>query len=222
MNPANINVNAKDELITIHFVHGIHATRKPATSQLAPYVKEYFAERGIKVEIKVHSYGYALALPRFFTGDWLNNRHAKKIAEKVKDGDIMLGHSNGTTINYLVQRDHRKLLALVLFQAALDNDVSFAGTNQVLVIYNEKDDVVEQSRWARFNSWGNMGRVGYKGPGQNVVQWDSMNPPNVPPLPYAEHCGFVDNGPEVLESWARAVAVWMEPIVIAEYARRTA
>lgn len=197
----------------IIFVHGIHATRKSATDQLAPYVKAYLAERGHDVEVECHKYGYALALPRSI-GNWANNRRAAALAKRVKDGDVIVGHSNGTTLGYLVQRDHRRLAGLVLFQAALDNDVAFTGADRVLVIYNERDDVVEQSRLAWFSSWGNMGRVGYKGPSKNVQQCDAMNPPNIPPLPYSGHCGFVENGEAVLRSWGNEVGRWIEENVL--------
>lgn len=186
--------------MTVHFIHGIHATRKSATSQLAPF----FKERGN--DVIVHNYGVALALPRFF-GDWLNEKRAAKIAKRIKDGDTIVAHSNGCTIAFLIQRDHRALNAMILFQAALDNDVTFTGTDRVLVIYNEKDDVVERSRLARLSSWGNMGRVGHKGAGKNVEQWDSLDPPHGLP-PYDGHCGFVETGPVLLKAWALGVEHW--------------
>lgn len=196
-------------------VHGIHATRKPATSQLAPYVKEYLRERFLDgaVEIEVHKYGYALALPRFI-GNWANNRRAAALAKRVKNCDVIVGHSNGCTLGYLVQRDHRRLSGLFLLQPALDNDVAFTGTDHVMVVYNERDDVVEQSRLARFSAWGNMGRVGYKGPSENVRQIDSMSPEPIPPLPYSGHCGFVENGEAVLRSWGREVGRFVEELLM--------
>ena len=193
----------------IFFVHGIHATRKSATAQLAREARKWLKENGRDdVEVIVHNYGMALALPRAM-GNWINNRRAKELAAKMRDGDCIVAHSNGCTLAYLVQRDHRKLDGLVLFQPALDNDAVFTGCDRVMVIYNERDDVVEQSRWALFSSWGNMGRVGYKGPSKNVEQADSMNPPSLPPLPYSGHCGFVENGLAVLASWAAFAAEWI-------------
>jgi hypothetical protein len=189
--------------VKLHLIHGIHATRKSATNQLAPY----YRNQGF--EVVVHNYGYALAMPRFF-GDWLNDKRAEKIAKKIEDGDMVVGHSNGTTIFHIIQKKYRKISASVLFQPALDNDATFTGTDRVLVIYNDADDVVEQSRLAWFSSWGNMGRVGYKGEGKNVECWDAKNPPEVPPLPYSGHCGFVETGEAVKRSWGIATGEWLK------------
>lgn len=199
----------------IIFVHGIHATRKSATDQLAPLVKAYLIERGHDVEVECHKYGYALALPRSI-GNWANNRRAAALAKRVPTDRpvVVIGHSNGCTIGHILQKLHRHLAGLVLFQPALDNDVAFTGTDRVLVIYNERDDVVEGSRLAWFSSWGNMGRVGYKGPSGNVQQIDAMNPPSIPPLPYSGHCGFVENGEAVLRSWGNEVGRWIEENVL--------
>jgi len=185
----------------MHLIHGIHASRKPATKQLAPHYRK------LGFEVLVHNYGFALALPRSI-GDWRNEGIATKIAGKISNGDIIVGHSNGCTVAHMIQKSHRHLSALILFQPALDNDVAFTGVDRVLVVYNELDDVVEQSRLARFSSWGNMGRVGYQGPSGNVIEWDSMDPPTLPPHPYSGHCGFVENGAVVLQSWAEATGKW--------------
>lgn len=201
--------------VKIILVHGIHTSRKPATSQLAPCIREYFVERGIEVDIEIHRYGYALALPRFI-GDWLNEKRAATLAKRVPaDGiTVVVGHSNGCTIAHILQKLHRRLAGIVLFQPALDNDVAFTGADHALVVYNERDDVVEQSRLARFSSWGNMGRVGYRGPSANVRQVDAMNPQPIPPLPYSGHCGFVENGKAVTRSWGREVGRWIEETII--------
>lgn len=185
----------------VHFIHGIHASRKPATRQLAYFFRE------LGFDVVVHSYGWALALPRLF-GDWLNERRAKAIAKTIRDGDVVVAHSNGCTIAHMIQKSHRRLFAAILMQPALDNDVAFTGTDRVLVVFNEKDNVVEHSRLARFSSWGNMGRVGYKGEATNVEQWDALAPPNSLP-PYSGHCGFVETGPVLLRQWGVALASWL-------------
>lgn len=191
----------QNEEPTIHAIHGIHPSRVPSTTKLA----KFFKDRGHKV--KLHSYGLAYALPSGAI-NWLNRRRAKKIAKDIKPGDSIIAHSNGAAIAYLIQKEFVKINLLILMQPALDNDVEFENTRQVLVVYNVKDNVVDGARFFGWASvWGDMGRVGYHGKSKNVTKWDSEEPPAGFP-PYEGHSSFVDE--DKLFFWGNGLVDWYE------------
>lgn len=183
----------------VHFIHGIHATRKNATSQLAPFFKN------AGYHIMVHNYGWAFAM----TSGWVNianKRRAKKIFQHIQPGDSVVAHSNGASIAYLGQRDLCPLHTLILMQPALDNWVLFNGCKRVLIVYNVRDEVVDGARFMGLaSSWGDMGRVGYHGKGENVAQWDSEKPPMDLP-PYSGHTDFTHK--DKLPHWGSGLVRW--------------
>lgn len=125
-------------------------------------------------------YGY---IPACLIGaiPWLDNRLADSMAGFIEPGDILVGHSNGATLTYLISHK-RHLRGCVLINPALECDV-VPNADFVHVYFNEHDLVVKLAELVPFNIWGAMGAVGYCGNDSKVVSIDQANPPaNLPPL----------------------------------------
>lgn len=150
----------------VHLIHGIHSEGGGATARLAPY----FEREGF--DVAVYDYGWASGIfSRFANGD-----RAKKIARGVTPRDIVLGHSNGGTLAWMVQK-RVPVFGLVLIHPALDEDKRFRGAQWVDVYHGESDHVVEASEALGFfdlfkHPYGRLGRVGYKGKDPHVVSID--------------------------------------------------
>lgn len=150
----------------VHIIHGIHSKGGGAPAQLRPY----FEAEGF--DVSVYDYGWASGLLSRFS----NGQRAKKIASHVAPRDILLGHSNGGTLAWLVQK-RVPVFGLILIHPALDEDKRFRGARWVDVYHGERDHVVELSEWLGFfdlfkHPYGRLGRVGYQGKDPHVVSID--------------------------------------------------
>lgn len=183
----------------IHLIHGIHSNGVGNTGKLAPY----FREAGF--DVFARRYGWAFASPAILPGfvDWQNQRRAKRLAETIADGDAIVCHSNGAAVAYYIQAEHRALSALILINPALDRDTDFHNTERVLCLHNAGDDVVGLSAALPFNHWGAMGRDGYAGTLNNVVNVDCASPSDGLPRLWG-HSDLFEKGH--IEPWAPAVA----------------
>lgn len=180
----------------IHLIHGIHSSHGGNTKRLAPYF------RAAGFDPVVHSYGWALALTSGLT-DWLNIRRAKRLAERIEDGDAIVCHSNGAAVAWHIQAEHRALSALILVNPALDRDTEFDNVGEVLCVYNAGDGVVGWAELAPFSHWGSMGRDGYSGKTPTVRNLDAGHPPaGLPPL--SGHCALFE--PAALPHWGPHLA----------------
>lgn len=145
-------------------------------------------------------YGY---IPACLIGaiPWLDNRIADSMAGFIEPGDILVGHSNGATLAYLISRKH-KLRGAVLINPALECD-AVPQAEFVHVYYNAHDLVVRLAEIVPFNIWGAMGAVGYCGSDPRIVQIDQANPPaNLPPL--RGHSDIFT--PAKVRPWSRFIA----------------
>ncbi len=193
----------------IHLIHGIHSNGVGNTGKLAPY----FRDDGF--DVFARRYGYAFASPAFLPGfvNWQNQGRAKRLSETIADGDAIVCHSNGAAVAYLIQADHRELSALILINPALDRDTDFHNVGRVLCLHNAGDDVVGLSAALPFNHWGAMGRDGYAGTLNNVVNVDCAAPP--PGLPKLwGHSALFDK--YNLPHWGPALAREMKIMLGAE------
>ena len=183
----------------IHLIHGIRSNGVGNTGKLAPY----FRDDGF--DVFARRYGYAFASPAFLPGfvNWQNQGRAKRLSETIDDGDAIVCHSNGAAVAYLIQADHRELSALILINPALDRDTDFLNTGRVLCLHNAGDDVVGLSAALPFNHWGAMGRDGYAGTLNNVVNVDCANPPDGLPRLWG-HSDLFEPGH--IEEWGPALA----------------
>ncbi len=137
----------------VHLIHGIHTSQPGGTiAKLEPFFKF------VGFETVVHNYGYAYAL----TARIINPFRAIRLATKIDDGDILVGHSNGCTLAWTIANKYRKNLGLVYINPALDDDAE-SDARWVNVYYNGGDEVVHWSKLLLAHPWGEMGRVGYTG-----------------------------------------------------------
>lgn len=161
----------------VHLIHGIHEHGDGGnTAKLKPF----FEKAGFKVV--VHDYGYARALFTRIANPW----RVRKIAKHVKPDDILVGHSNGCTISWMLQRK-RQVRGCVFINPALDEDVAFAGTAWVDVYFNRNDEIVALSEsWGFWDlikhPWGEMGKIGYVGPDRRVTNIDCQKTRGMPRL----------------------------------------
>ncbi len=193
----------------IHLIHGIHSNGAGNTGKLAP------AFRAAGFDVFVRRYGYAFASPAFIPKlvDWQNARRAKRLAETIADGDAIVCHSNGAAVAHCIQAEHRELSAIILINPALDRDTDFHNTGRVLCLHNAGDDVVGLSSILPFNAWGAMGRDGYSGTLNNVVNVDCANPPRGLPRLWG-HSALFDK--YNLPHWGPALAREMKIMIGAE------
>jgi alpha-beta hydrolase superfamily lysophospholipase len=126
------------------------------------------------------TYGY---LPSLMIGlfQWLDRRIADAMSAFIGEDDILLGHSNGGTLVYLISK-RTKIKGAILVNAALDSD-KLPDAKFIHVYYNEGDVISKLSALIPFHPWGSMGGEGYSGSQPHVVNIDQGHPPNgLPPL----------------------------------------
>lgn len=146
------------------------------------------------------TYGY---LPALVVGlfQWLDRRIAESMAGFIQEDDILLGHSNGGTLVYLISK-RQKIKGAVLLNAALDS-TCIPEAKFIHVYYNAGDIVTKISNMIPFHPWGDMGGVGYTGDDPRVVNVDQGNPPEGLPA-LNGHSDVFKKGK--VRQWARFMA----------------
>lgn len=96
-----------------------------------------------------------------------NPRLSQELARLVKDGDIIIGHSDGCNLidKALHAKDslHPGRVRCVYLNPALDRDTALSGiVDKCLVFHTESDKVVLVSKYRPFFAWGEMGMKGYR------------------------------------------------------------
>lgn len=96
-----------------------------------------------------------------------NKRRAQQLAKLVKEGDLLIGHSDGCNLIDMACHELSSLypakINCVYINPALDRDTALAPiVNKCLVFHTETDHVVWISKWLAFHPWGEMGKKGYK------------------------------------------------------------
>jgi hypothetical protein len=157
-------------------IHGAEFRKKSRGSmrRLAPS----FRAAGFCTIIPTYGFLPALLLGLF---PWLDRRIAESLSGFIQPDDILIGHSNGATLAYLINQ-RVPVRGSVLINAALEADrVPFTGF--VHVYYNAGDVVTKLAEFFPFHVWGNMGTFGYAGVDPRVRNIDQGNPPDgLPPL----------------------------------------
>lgn len=170
-------MNNEKHLGRIILIHGVKARKRNRNrlKRLAPA----FQRAGFCVVTP--SYGF---IPALLVGifKWIDNRIADNMTAFVQPDDILLGHSNGATLAYLIAKKV-KVRGVILLNAALEADL-VPNAGWVHVYYNKDDYVVLMSGLIPFHPWGTMGRDGYKGNDLRVTNINQGNPPepHLPPL----------------------------------------
>lgn len=182
----------------IHLLHGIHTSEGDSNvSKLIAYLSE-----GTGLEVRYHQYGYAYALLTRFQ----NPGRAEKIAKEVKTGDIVVGHSNGATIAYLMIKNCGvRPDGLVLINPALDVDIKFPKAFLWADIYHNMDDAAVSMAELFFfkHPWGAMGQWGYSGASDGrVTNIDCQAVPGMPRV--AGHSAIFQ--PWLLSKWGPYMA----------------
>lgn len=150
--------------------------------------------------VMLPTYGY---LPAFLIGliPWLDQRIAETMSGFINENDILLGHSNGGTLVYLISK-RIKVRGAILVNAALDCD-KVPDAEFVHVYFNAGDILTRFSAFVPFNPWGSMGGEGYKGDDPRVWNVDQGNPPEgLPPL--SGHSDVFTHGK--VRPWSRFMA----------------
>ena len=155
--------------MTVHIIHGIYSSEDEQSTPMF-VIPDLIAANH---DFKVHEYGYAYAL----TTRWENPKRALKIARHIKTGDIIIAHSNGCDITRIMLDQGIMPEGIILLQPALDVDTVFAeGKYWINVFHNEEDKAVLMAKWFLWfhHPYGAMGRYGYKGNDQRVVNYDTL------------------------------------------------
>lgn len=158
------------------------------------------AFRAIGFCIVMPTYGY---IPAFVVGlfSWLDDRIADSMSAFIREGDILLGHSNGGTLTYLISK-RTKIGGAILVNPALDPSLC-PEAPFIQVYYNNGDWVSSLAGMVPFNIWGNMGSAGYLGSDPRVTNIDCGNPPDgLPPL--QGHSDVFSH--DKIRPWARYMA----------------
>lgn len=153
---------------TVHLLHGIYNENPElGVGQIEPYLKPF------GFNVKVHTYGFRFAIQT----RWLNPKTAKRLLPEIEKGDIVIGHSNGCTIWYLLSKllvEENAISGAVLINPALDSDRAFGNLTDWIHVYHNKDDTVVW--WSKFlpfgHPWGVQGRIGFTGDDSRYVNFD--------------------------------------------------
>ena len=146
-------------MATVHILHGIH-TSEPSGG-VVKLLKPYFEKAGFG-DVVVHSYGYVFAI----TTRWKNPQVVEEILPKIKNGDIVVGHSNGGTLAWMLAERGAPISGAVLINPALDANKALANqVRWVHVYFNQDDTAVWLSKMLLpfRHPWGEQGRIGYNG-----------------------------------------------------------
>lgn len=132
--------------------------------------------------------GFCVVLPSYgflhpvFAGLILriDKRIAQTMAGFIREDDILVGHSNGGTLTYLISKQVR-VKGAVLINPALDSSL-IPSAGFVHVYYNRGDWMTWLSSLIPFHPWGSMGCFGYDGHSHRVTNFDQERTPGMPAL----------------------------------------
>lgn len=165
----------------VHLIHGFnedHENQSPAIAMLAPLLER----EGHRV--MVHDYGQLHLLETT-----ANDNLARLIYSSVRDGDVLVGFSNGAAIIAELEDMMVRVPNIVLIQPALRNDwVPNAYCNEVTVFWNPGDKATIAGKWYRrlvnlmpwnwgagAHKWGAMGHTGYVGNDSRYTQFNTAD-----------------------------------------------
>lgn len=187
----------KKHLARVVFIHGV---RFSGNDRSMHRLAASFREAGFCVVIP--KYGY---IPAFLIGifSWLDYRIAQSMSGFIQEDDILVGHSNGGTLAYMISK-MKKVRGVVLVNPALET-YDIPDAEFVHIYFNRGDCVAQWSAIIPFHPWGAMGGLGYEGPKQShVLNVDCSNPPE-PHLPRLNGHSDVFT-PGKVRSWSRYMA----------------
>jgi len=154
--------------VKVHLLSGINTL---GTQQSMGLIAENLFKVGFKKEeIIAHPYGF----PIVFGTAWLRNPFiARRIAKQIESNDIIIGHSNGAALAWLMAKEGAPITGIILIDPALDAEKAMAPqVKWIHIFYNTCDTVVNWAKWIPFHLWGDQGRVGYIGNDSRYIQHD--------------------------------------------------
>lgn len=156
--------------------------------------------RSVGFCVLIPTYGY---LPAWVIGlfQWLDRRIAESMSAFIREDDILLGHSNGGTLVYLISQ-RVKVRGAVLLNPALEPDM-VPDASFIHCYHNNGDWMTQLSAMVPFHLWGNMGTVGYIGEDPRVTNIDQGNPPAGLPI-LNGHSDVFEHGK--VRPWSRYMA----------------
>ena len=179
-------------------IHGVRSVDplKRGVGRLAP------AFRSAGFCVTVPQYGF---IPAFAVGilQRIDDSIASTIGSFLQPNDILLGHSNGAALTYLIAK-HYRIRGAILINAALDSE-HIPDCDWVHVYYNSGDWITRLASMIPFHVWGDMGAVGYTGTHRStVINVDCGHPPE-PDLPVLSGHNAIFQ-PGNTAAWARFMA----------------
>jgi hypothetical protein len=187
--------------MTIHLLHGIHTSAK---SRRLLAMREDI-EVGAQEEVVYHEYGDIWAISTW----WQNPRIAKRLLPQIKQGDVLVGHSNGCAIWLRCLDLGAPAVGFVCLNAALKDMVLIPPQVRFMhVYYNAGDNVVPLTktplvRLAFDPLWGEMGRLGYTGKDARVWQLDCGTEEDAMP----DISGHSILDPSQAQAWAQFIGI---------------
>jgi hypothetical protein len=151
---------------TAHLVHGFNVTDGGAatTDKLRPHLEA----RGFRVVEHDTTWGHSL-IRNLLSVRFGNAKRAEVLAQSIKAGDLLVGHSNGCLLIsmacwLLAQLEDTVGVRVVMFNPALDVDAPLSPViSSALVFHTKSDRTVWSAKLLRGHRWGEAGRVGYRG-----------------------------------------------------------
>lgn len=189
----------------IILIHGVRATKD--NMEKMARLADVFKQAGFEVVVPKYGFVSALIVGLF---KWIDVRIAETLSAFVGPEDILLGHSNGGTIAYLITQK-LQVDGVVLINAALESDI-LPNAKFIHIYYNSGDNVVWLSKFVPFHPWGDIGKTGYTGPhDKRVLNVDQSNPPKewLPKLKGHSDIFEVDH----LTPWANYIATMVNAYV---------
>lgn len=162
----------------VHLIHGFnerHKIQRPKIICLKPKIEK------LGLPVMVHDYGHwDLVATRN------NDNLARLIFPHVKDGDTLVGFSNGAAVIAHLERLGVKAKRVVLIQPALAKTwTPNEYTRNITVFWNTGDNITVIGkwwtrltgflpwRWQDRHNWGEMGDTGYTGIDERYVQYQT-------------------------------------------------
>lgn len=159
----------------LQFVHGFNEDDSGANSidKLIPKLQ------GRNVETINVDYGHFNLLDVFGHNDTV----AKLIASYTKPGDIGIGYSNGCAVLLKAAQQGAPFKRLIFINPALKSDIEIPpGIECVDVFFTDSDIPTRFAKYLRMMPftpknfiWGEMGRTGYTGQDERVINLDMSN-----------------------------------------------
>lgn len=169
MNAPHLNQLAKRPGLSgrVHFVHGFNVSDggEGTTGVFQPY----YARDGFEV-LKFNTTWQRGILRDLWNVRFNNKKLAQKLALKIEDGDVLVGHSNGCALIsralwYLASIGSKARVYVIYHNPALDKDTPLApAAVGCLVFHTHTDTTVWWSKFRPCLEWGEMGKEGYREP----------------------------------------------------------